>query len=117
MSNTHKPHAGHDHVHGPDCGHKTIEHGDHKDYVHDGHMHNVHGDHVDDHAISVGKLNPADCTPAHDCASHGKDHVHGKDCGHEAVPHGDHTDYVVDGHLHHAHGGHCDDHGPVKVSK
>jgi hypothetical protein len=30
------------------------------------------------------------------------------------VPHGDHTDYLVDGHLHHPHDGHCDDHGPVK---
>jgi hypothetical protein len=30
------------------------------------------------------------------------------------VPHGDHTDYLVDGHLHHPCKGHCDDHGPVK---
>lgn len=42
---------------------------------------------------------------------HGPDHVHGPDCGHEAVTHGDHTDYVVDGRLHHPHGDHCDDHG------
>jgi hypothetical protein len=31
------------------------------------------------------------------------------------VPHGDHVDYLVNGHLHHAHGDHCDDHGPVEV--
>jgi hypothetical protein len=30
------------------------------------------------------------------------------------VPHGDHTDYLVAGHLHHAHTGHCDDHGKVQ---
>jgi hypothetical protein len=30
------------------------------------------------------------------------------------VPHGDHTDYLVDGHLHHPHGDHCDDHGPLR---
>jgi hypothetical protein len=24
------------------------------------------------------------------------------------------VDYLVDGHLHHAHDGHCDDHGPVE---
>jgi UDP-2,3-diacylglucosamine pyrophosphatase LpxH len=30
------------------------------------------------------------------------------------VPHGDHVDYLVAGHLHHPHGGHCDDHGPVR---
>jgi hypothetical protein len=23
---------------------------------------------------------------------------------------------LVDGHLHHPHGNHCDDHGPVKVA-
>ena len=42
-------------------------------------------------------------------------HVHGVNCGHEAVPHGDHIDYLVDGHLHHPHGTHCDNHGPVEI--
>jgi hypothetical protein len=32
------------------------------------------------------------------------------------VPHGDHTDYLVDGHLHHAHNGHCDHHGKVSMA-
>ena len=41
-------------------------------------------------------------------------HEHGPGCGHEAVPHGDHTDYLVGGHLHHPHGDHCDDHGPLE---
>jgi hypothetical protein len=31
------------------------------------------------------------------------------------VPHGDHVDYLVDGHLHHPHGGHCDHHGAVQA--
>jgi hypothetical protein len=26
------------------------------------------------------------------------------------------VDYLVEGHLHHPHNGHCDDHGPVKVA-
>lgn len=62
------------------------------------------------------------------------DHVHGLDCGHEPVKHGDHIDYLVDGQvrgaafrgrrgvspspcrlvgpqLHSTHGGHCDFHG------
>lgn len=47
----------------------------------------------------------------HVCAGHDHDHVHSAECGHEAVKHDDHVDYVVDGHLHHAHAGHCDDHG------
>jgi hypothetical protein len=29
------------------------------------------------------------------------------------VPHGDHVDYLVHGHLHHPHGTHCDDHGKL----
>jgi len=33
--------------------------------------------------------------------------VHGTGCGHEAVPHGDHVDCLVDGHLQHPHGEHC----------
>ena len=42
-------------------------------------------------------------------------HVHGPECGHEAVMHGDHLDYLVDGLLHYAHDGHCDLHGDVEV--
>ncbi len=108
-------HAGHDHAHGPGCGHNTIEHDGHDDYLHDGHLHHLHGDHVDEHRIAVGGENPGACTPSHDCSGHETSHAHGDGCGHDAVAHGDHTDYVVAGHLHHAHDGHCDDHGPVKV--
>ena len=39
----------HDHVHGPDCGHRAVRHGDHVDYVHDGHRHAPHGSHYDEH--------------------------------------------------------------------
>ena len=28
-------------------------------------------------------------------------------------PHGNHLDYRVGGHLHHPHGDHCDDRGPL----
>ena len=45
----HLPHPGHDHSHGPSCGHEAVTHGDHADYVHDGHRHASHGDHVDEH--------------------------------------------------------------------
>jgi len=37
-------------------------------------------------------------------------HEHGSDCGHVAVRHGDHVDYVHDGHRHAAHGEHYDEH-------
>ena len=37
-------------------------------------------------------------------------HEHGDDCGHTAVPHGDHVDYIHGGHRHAAHGAHYDEH-------
>jgi len=107
-SNTH---AHPEHTHGPNCGHTAIRHQGHIDYVHDGHLHHPHGDHCDEHVIEVSSINPNICSPANDCAAH----THGPDCGHDAVPHGDHTDYIVNGRLHHVHNGHCDDHGPVEV--
>jgi zinc transport system permease protein len=39
------------------------------------------------------------------------DHEHGPECGHEAVAHGDHVDYLHDGHRHAPHQGHYDEHG------
>ena len=37
-------------------------------------------------------------------------HRHDESCGHQAVPHGDHVDYVHDGHRHAVHGSHYDEH-------
>jgi zinc transport system permease protein len=37
-------------------------------------------------------------------------HEHGPGCGHEALVHGDHVDYVHDGHRHAAHGAQYDEH-------
>lgn len=46
----HRQHDGdHEHVHGPDCGHESVQHGDHVDYVHDGHRHAEHAGHYDEH--------------------------------------------------------------------
>jgi zinc transport system permease protein len=45
----HEPTPEHVHVHGPNCGHRVVEHGDHVDYVHDGHRHVAHTDHYDEH--------------------------------------------------------------------
>ena len=53
-----------------------------------------------------------DAIPA---GGHESTHQHGAGCGHEAVPHGNHIDYLVNGRLHHPHGDHCDDHGPLSV--
>jgi hypothetical protein len=102
----HTTHENHTHIHGANCGHPAVPHGDHTDYLHDGHMHSPHGDHYDEHVIEVTAMNPADCAPtACDCGHDG--------CGHAVAPHGDHLDYVSDGRLHHRHGDHCDDHGAL----
>jgi len=77
-------------------------------------LHSLHDGHVDEHRLEVNASNPADCSGGHDCAGHNATHQHGNNCGHEAVPHGDHVDYLVDGHLHHPHDGHCDNHGKVQ---
>lgn len=116
MTCTQTHHDDHAHRHGPDCGHTAIRHNDHIDYLHDGHLHHVHADHIDEHMIEMSAANPAECTPTHSCAGHAVDHVHGQGCGHEMVPHGDHMDFLVDGHLHHPHGSHCDNHGVLALA-
>jgi hypothetical protein len=85
-------------------------------YLHDGHLHFLHEGHVDEHLIETSASNPAGCTPHHVCDGHEKGHKHGVGCGHEAVPHGDHVDYLVAGHLHYVDGDHCDDHGALQLA-
>src|SRR3954452_7331675 len=91
----------HEHEHGPECGHTAIRHDEHGDHLHDGELHHHEQENVERHALAVSETNPHDCKTDHDCAEHDTDHQHGPDCGHEAVPHGDHVDYLVGGHLHH----------------
>ncbi len=107
------PHA---HVHSPSCGHTAVIHDGHVDYLHDGHLHHVESGKVVEHAISVTAKNPDVCTEGASAQGHELGHVHGPNCGHAIVPHGDHMDYLVDGILHHAHGAHCDNHGAVALA-
>ena len=109
-------HPNHTHQHGPNCGHTAVKHNGHTDYLHDGHLHHVGQSGVEEHKFDASATNPAACTTNHNCGMHEKGHQHGAGCGHHAVPHGDHVDYLVDGHLHHPHGDHCDDHGKVEMA-
>lgn len=109
---SHEVHLAHSHVHGEHCGHKAVHHDDHLDYLHDGHLHSSHEGHYDEHVIAVSSQNPDSCAPV-SCACGHKD----KECGHDAVPHGDHVDYLCEGQLHHPHGDHCDNHGPLAMAK
>lgn len=109
----HATHTDHAHEHSSACGHPAIDHEGHTDYAHEGHLHHPHDEHVDEHTLPASDRYPAACTPEHDCAAHDPVHTHGSACGHTAVPHADHTDYLVDGHLHHPHEEHCDAHGPL----
>lgn len=107
----HETHGSHAHEHGAQCGHAAIAHDDHTDYLHDGHLHHPHGDHVDEHVVDLSMENPRACTPTHACGDHDVAHAHSDSCEHEPVPHGDHVDFLIEGHLHRPHGDHCDDHG------
>ena len=113
QADDHHIHENHSHKHGANCGHTAVKHNGHIDYLHDGHLHSLHEDHIDEHQIEISATNPTECTPNHSCSGHDKSHQHGPSCGHEVVPHGDHFDYLVDGHLHHSHQDHCDDHGKI----
>ncbi|MEP6697523.1 MAG: metal ABC transporter permease [Pseudonocardiales bacterium] len=46
---THDEAEDHLHLHGEDCGHPSLEHDDHLDYLHHGHRHAAHGAHYDEH--------------------------------------------------------------------
>lgn len=113
---SHHHHDGHAHEHGEGCGHVGVKHEGHVDYLHDGHMHHKCEHGVEEHTLSVSATNPSDCTPSHACGAHDAAHRHGPSCGHTAVPHGDHVDYLVNGHLHHPHDSHCDDHGALETT-
>ena len=77
----------------------------------------MHADRLDEHSLSESISNKSECTPGHHCYwRHDKDHKHGTGCGHEAIPHGKHIDYLVDHHLHHPCEGHCDHHGAVSLA-
>jgi hypothetical protein len=108
-------HETHPHVHGPGCGHTAVRHQGHVDYLQDGHLLHQEQDHIDDHVVEISDQNPDRCTSEQRATGHDRAHQHGPGCGHEMVPHGDHIDYLVDGRLHHPHGDHCDDHGPLEV--
>jgi zinc transport system permease protein len=43
------------------------------------------------------------------------EHEHGPDCGHPAIEHEHHVDYLHDGHRHAPHEGHYDEHNPLKT--
>jgi len=106
-------HADHSHTHGQGCGHTAVKHDGHVDYLHDGHLHHQDGSTVTEHTFSADESTPSACTPNHKCGGHDAAHAHGPNCGHPVVPHDNHMDYLVDGHLHHPHGDHCDFHGAI----
>lgn len=53
---------------------------------------------------------PGEPVPEHDTVESPHSHLHGPGCGHLAIEHDDHVDYIHDGHRHAVHGGHYDEH-------
>ncbi len=105
-------HGEHSHVHASNCGHISVQHEGHTDYLHDGHLHHVAANGVKEHVIAVSDANPDGENPVAHTDHDG--HTHGEgDSLHAMIPHGDHMDYLHDGHLHHVHGDHVDEHGAL----
>jgi hypothetical protein len=46
---THAEHTIAEHQHAAGCGHETVQHENHVDFVHDGHKHAEHDGHYDEH--------------------------------------------------------------------
>ena len=67
----HTPAETHQHTHGPGCGHESVLHADHVDYLHDGHVHREHhttdGVHYDECAV-CSCANCSDSCAVCDCA-------------------------------------------------
>lgn len=61
-------------------------------------------------ATAARAVRDAVATRRHRSAERHSEHEHGPDCGHEALPHDDHVDYLHDGHRHAPHGDHYDEH-------
>src|SRR5207244_1483899 len=57
MASTQSLHAGHQHQHGPGCGHTGVKHDGHVDYLHDGHLHHPGTKGVEEHQLAVNKAN------------------------------------------------------------
>jgi hypothetical protein len=92
-----------------------VRHDDHVDSLQNGHLIHEKNGRREEHKIAVNNQNPDRCDAAHRAQAKAG-HVHGSGCGHEAVPHGDHVDYLVEGRLEHPHGDHIDDHGPLSLA-
>src|SRR5258708_23924184 len=83
------------HQHSPGCGHTAVQHQGHTDYLERGHLVHQEGSKVEEHKVEVDAAHPDKCTGDHEIGGHPKGHVHGPNCGHEAVPHGNYSDYLV----------------------
>ena len=52
------------------------------------------------------------------CVTHNNhEHKHSSTCGHKAIHHDDHIDYLHENHLHHMHDGHADEHTVSESAK
>jgi hypothetical protein len=108
--------------HNDDCGHTAVKHGDGVAYVQEGKLYRKDQDGSWQKCkIEDTVQHPSVCVDdsASGCWAHAAEEICGPDCGHEAIEHDDHMDYLVpDGkgefELHCPHDDHCDHHGSFK---
>lgn len=100
------------HVHGDNCGHEAVKHGNHYDYIVAGKFETFNGD-------FHGLVDMSDKTNrgVANVEVH-EDHMHGPTCGHSSVKHCEnsactsfHYDFSHEGTYHAIHGGHWHNHG------
>lgn len=107
-----KAHLVKNHDHKKGCGHEVAVHGGHQDFIHGGVYHALHDDHYDEHGVVVGKTETQrELASTHHLMVKNHTHHHGEGCGHEAVDHQNHKDYLHDGVYCCPHEDHVDNHG------
>ena len=98
-ANTSHKIASHDsHIHGKDCGHNMVKHGNHSDFLHDNEYHHQNDQNVVTFHGKV-EMKKSNRKLANVTANHSNHVEHGQKCGHEFVTHGSgetaHLDYIV----------------------
>ncbi|RLO09570.1 hypothetical protein DYB28_009085, partial [Aphanomyces astaci] len=80
-------------AHGRGCGHLSIEHGNHLDFI------------VNNQLVCLQGVKSLSVAPTRRILPGSAPQPHGPGCGHLAVRHNDHVDYVVDNSIMCHHGG------------
>ncbi len=101
------------HLHGENCGHQAVSHGNHVDYIAQGNFWTADGEFHGSVEMVDSEVN----RKISSITTH-ENHDHGPSCGHNSIKHCEnpectsyHYDFNHDGTYHAIHGGHWHNHG------